>query len=293
MSISRHPVALRLERLVGGDARLLATVMALPLVDGIFPALVIAGALTVPFGIIETGLLIFGGSATVAVILAEMDGSRRETVRTVLLLGVVIIPLAAVEAALAPTIESFLEPDVFRRFAGLVIVAVAARTASARVGDLLPRPAVVIGLGMVAAFRPSDAVLVVQADPALVARAAAAAGVGVAFALGVALAGPRLRHAVDLDRFRFGSAVALGTLALSVLGLPVEGPVALVVLAVTALFAFDPGASRGPGTVPDPAVADGGDESGGGDAGSTDGAAAPERTRERERADEVERAPWL
>jgi hypothetical protein len=305
MSISRHPVALRLERLVGGDARLLATVMALPLVDGIFPALVIAGALTVPFGIVETGLLIFGGSATVAVILAEMDGTRRETVRTVLLLGAVIIPVAALEAALAPTIERLLDPDVFRRFAGLVIVAVAARTASARVGELLPRPAVVIGLGMVAAFRPTDAALVVSADPGLIARAAAAAGVGVAFALGVALAGPRLRVAVDLDRFRFGSAVALGTLALSVLGLPVEGPVALVVLAVTALFAFDPGAS--PEAPSDPAVADGGDGRPGPDAedpvgdrgDAEDRAAARERERERERertrgrADEVERAPWL
>jgi hypothetical protein len=293
MSISRHPVALRLERLVGGDARLLATVMALPLVDGIFPALVIAGALTVPFGIVETGLLIFGGSATVAVILAEMDGTRRETVRTVLLLGLVIIPLAAVEAALAPTIESLLEPDVFRRFAGLVIVAVAARTASARVGDLLPRPAIVIGLGMVAAFRPTDAALVVDADPGLIARAAAAAGVGVAFALGVALAGPRLRGAVDLDRFRFGSAVALGTLALSVLGLPVEGPVALVVLAVTALFAFDPGGDATPPS--DPAVADGGEAGDGAEASADAADPGPDAgERERDRADaDVERAPWL
>ena len=302
MSISRHPVALRLERLVGGDARLLATVMALPLVDGIFPALVIAGALTVPFGIIETGLLIFGGSATVAVILAEMDGTRRETVRTVLLIGLLIVPVAAVEAALAPTIESLLAPEIFRRFAALVIVAVAASTASARVGDLLPRPAVVIGLGVVAAFRPSEAALVVDADPELVGRAVAAAGVGVAFALGVALAGPRLRGAVDLDRFRFGSAVALGTLALSVLGLPVEGPVALAVLAVTALFAFDPDAS--PRADPEPAVADGGGD--GDDAAapaSSDATVGPERDAgardrdrdgDRDRADaDVERAPWL
>ena len=249
MSVSRHPIALSIERQVGKSTRLLATVMALPLIDGIFPALVLAGALTYPFGILETGLLVFGGSATVAVILAEMDDSPREIVPSILVLGLVLIPVAAMEAALAPTIESLLDMETFRRFAGLVIVAVAAKTASARVGEYLPRPAVIIGLGLVASFQPAGLDVAVSTDPVLIAKAAATAGVGVAFALGVALAGPQLRGAVDIDRFRFGSSVALGMLALSVLQLmPTEAPVALGVLVVTAVFSFDPdGSSSGSG----------------------------------------------
>lgn len=245
MSVSHHPIALRLEQQVGEPMHLLATVMALPLIDGIFPALVLAGALTVPFGILETGLLIFGGSATVAVILAEMDGEPREQARAILLFGVVLIPVAAVEATVAVTIRSVLAMDVFQRFAGLVILAVAARTASSKVGDYLPRPAVIIGLGIAASFQPAGARLVVDADPDLILRAAATAAVGVGFALAVALAGPRLRGVVDLDRFRFGSAVALGMLALSILGLmPTTAPVALGVLVVTAVFAYDPEAEQ-------------------------------------------------
>ncbi len=241
MSVSRHPVALRLERRVGGPTRLLATVMALPLIDGIFPALVLAGALTYPFGILEAGLLIFGGSATVAVILAEMEGTPREQARTILLIGAVLIPIAALEAAIAPTIASVLAMDIFQRFAGLVILAVAARTASAKVGEYLPRPAVIIALGLVASLQPAGATLTVSVDPGLIARAAATAGVGVGFALVVALGADRLRGAVDLDLFRFGSSVALGMLALSVLELiPTEAPVALGVLLVTAVFAYDP-----------------------------------------------------
>jgi hypothetical protein len=241
MSVSRHPVLLELERRVGGDTRLLATVMALPLVDGIFPALVLAGALTYPFGIIETGVLIFGGSATVAVILAEMDARPREAVPSILLLGAVLVPVAALEAALAPTIQSLLDMAVFERFAGLVILTVAARTASARVGEWLPRPAHVIGLGLLASVRPAGAELVFLTDLTLVTHATAAAGVGVVFALLVALLGPRLRGSVNLDRFRFGSAVALGLLALSVLGLlPTAAPVALMAVVVTAVFAYDP-----------------------------------------------------
>jgi hypothetical protein len=245
VSRSQHPVALRLERQVGGAARLLATVLALPLVDGIFPALVLAGALADITGILEVGLLVFGGSATVAVVLAEMDGSRRERAKTTLVVGVPVIVLAAVETALAPTIQSLLNLAVFERFAALVILAVAAKTASAQVGEYLPRPAVIVGLGMVASVDPANAHLVVTPDLELVARGALAATVGVAFALSVALASPWLHDTVHIDRFRFGSAVALGVLGLSVLGLvPSDAPLALAVLAVTTLLAFDPGRSR-------------------------------------------------
>ncbi|MEF8799736.1 MAG: DUF5794 domain-containing protein [Halolamina sp.] len=274
MSVSNHPIALRLEQRVGGATKLLATVMGLPLVDGIFPALVIAQALTYPWGILQTGLLIFGGSATVAVILAEMEGSRREKATSVLLLGAVLIPVAVVEAAFAETLRSVLSFEVFHRFAGLVILAIAAKTASAEVGEYLPRPGAIIGLGLIASFQPSNAELVVSAEPATLFAAAAAAGTGIAFALGVALAAPQLRGAVDIDRFRFGSAVALGMLALEVLGLlPTEQPVALGVLAVTALFAYDPtmagdsmlgedsGPSDGDGAADLSAAADGGNDS--------------------------------
>ena len=283
MSVSQHPVALRLERQVGGATKLLATVMALPLIDGIFPALILAGALTYPFGILETGLLIFGGSATVAVVLAEMDGSPRERMRAIALLGVVLLPAAAIEAALAPTIQTVIDMAVFQRFAGLVILTVAAKTASARIGEYLPRPAVIIGLGLVASLQPAGASLTFITDSGLVLRGVAAAGVGVGFAMLVAALGPVLQESVDLDLFRFGSAVALGMLALSVLGLmPTEAPVALGVLCVTAVFSFDP--DRASGTEADADAADDDDEP----------ATADEESRPSPfPIEEESRAPWL
>ncbi|WP_436929041.1 DUF5794 domain-containing protein [Halosimplex halobium] len=302
MSSSQHPVALTVERRVGGATKLLATIMCLPLVDGIFPALVLAGALGDPIGILEVGLLIFGGSATVAVVLAEMDGSRREVATAILAVGAVLIPVAAVEAALAPTIRDMLNMPVFSRFAGLVILTVAAKTASARVGEYLPRPAIVIALGLVASFDPSGLSLSVTTDPELVARAVAAAGVGVGFALLVALLGPWLRAVVDIDRFRFGSAVALGVLPLSIFGLvPGDAPIALAVLCVTALFAFDPDGDREYDGVPgdvsdDPAVADGGEpedaEAQPEDPADDESESVPGRVSDYVTAED-ERAPWL
>src|SRR6056297_1533780 len=100
MSSSKHPRALSIQRRVGDPARLLATVMLLPLLDGIFPALVLAGALDSPAGIL-------------AVILAEMDGDRREQLRIIGLVGVALLTLAVLEAAMAPTIDTVLDLGVF------------------------------------------------------------------------------------------------------------------------------------------------------------------------------------
>ena len=277
MSNSQHPVALAIERRVGGSIRLLATVMALPLVDGIFPALILAGALDTTGGILQVGLLVFGGSATVAVVLAEMSEDPRSRLPAIAAFGIVLVVVASVEAALAPAIGSALDLVVFERFAALVILAVAAATASARVGEILPRPAVIIALGLVASIDPGNATLSASVDPGLAARGAAAAGVGVAFALLLALLASPLRRLVDVDRFRFGSAVALGTLGLSLLDL-VPGNAALAVLVVTAVLAFDPGTEPDSGVArsDDARLADGGDDDASAD-GDEQGITTPER----------------
>ncbi len=288
MSVSQHPVALRIESVVGDPTRLLATVMALPLLDGIFVALLLAGTLNTTVGMIETGLLIFGGSATLAVILAEMDESPRRMVGSILLIGAVIVPVAALQAAAAPMIESVLNLVIFERFAGLVILAIAAKTASAKVGEYLPSPGIIIALGLVASVDPGGFAVSLLVDPELIVRGALTAAIGVAFALAVAVTAPQLRGAVDLDRFRFGSSVALGVLALPILGvLNTDAPIALAVLVVAGLLAYDPDA-RGSGADDD---ADEDDAPGvtAADDGMTDSAAGRDMVDADESADRRDR----
>ena len=300
MSASRHPIALRLERQVGEGTRLLATVMALPLLDGIFAALVLAGAVSSILGMVEVGLLIFGGSATLAVVLAEMEGSRRDRATKILLVGAVIVPVAALQAAIAPTIESLVELEIFKRFAALVILAIAAKTASSTIGEYLPSPGIIIGLGLIASFTPNGFEFAFVAEPMYIVYGTGAALVGVGFALSVALFGPWLRGNVDIDRFRFGSAVALGVLPLTILEVgPITGdePLALVVLGITALLAFNPDGALGETSV-EPSVSDAGA------AAATDGGAAATSTEKETPVEHSEtdddpkpagesRAPWL
>ncbi|MGM0399014.1 MAG: DUF5794 domain-containing protein [Halobacteriota archaeon] len=244
MSSSRHPVALRLERQVGGATKLLATVMLLPLADGIFAALVLSGALDTVVGIVQVGLLVFGGSATLAVIIAEMDRNMRQQATSVLIVGIPLIVIAIVEAAFAPAIASVLDIVIFERFAAVVIIAIAAKTASATIGDYLPRPSIIVVLGLIASIQPAGAALTVTPDIELMARAGAAGLVGVTFAMGVVVLRPYIEGLVDIDRFRFGTAIALGTLAFSVIGLiPSNAP--LPVFIVAGMLAFDPAAEPG------------------------------------------------
>ncbi|QCW02065.1 DUF5794 domain-containing protein [Natrinema pallidum] len=306
MSTSQHPVALQMERIIGGNARLLALVMMLPLVDGVFPALILAGALDQPLDAIQVGLLIFGGSATVAVILAEMDGTPREQSAVVLLVGIPLILLSAVQAALAPAIASVIDIVIFERFAALVIAAIAAKTASATIGDYLPNPAVIIGLGLVASLEPSGATFSLMTEPALVANATLSAAVGVAFALAIALTGPYLREYMDIDRFRFGSAVALGLLPPSLLWMAF-GQAPLVALLVAALFAIefpfresdDADSSPEPEADADETVARMGAVTDGGGASASSEPPAAERDEEPnaypgdDGTDTAGRAPWL
>ncbi|MFT4884827.1 MAG: hypothetical protein ACI8U4_002345 [Natronomonas sp.] len=307
MSASRHPIALRLERQVGEGTRLLATVMALPLIDGIFAALIIAGAVSGILGMVEVGLLIFGGSATLAVVLAEMEGSRRDRAKNILMVGAVVVPGAALQAAIAPTIESVLNLAIFERFAALVILAIAAKTASATIGEYLPNPSVIIGLGLIASFRPGGFELAYVSEPIYVAYGTGAALIGVSFALAVAMFGPWLRGNVDIDRFRFGSAVALGVLPLTILEVgPITGeePLALVVLGITGLLAFNPEGAMDAEAIESatetPAAADGGNaESPIADA-AVEGPLPEEAAEEPDRSEDGspgieddDRAPWL
>ncbi|MCU4924974.1 DUF5794 domain-containing protein [Halobacteria archaeon AArc-dxtr1] len=291
MSTSQHPVALSLERLVDDDAKLLALVMALPLIDGVFPALILAGALDDPLGAIQVGLLIFGGSATVAVILAEMSGTPRQQAATVLLIGIPLIAIAAVQAALAPSIGSILNIVIFERFAALVIAAIAAHTASATVGEYIPSPGIIIALGLLASIDPSGAAFVLETDVGLVANAVLAAGVGVGFALSVAVGGPYLRTYIDIDRFRFGSAVALGLLPLSLLGMAF-GQAPLAALLIAAVLSIDLSPD---GESASEALADGdGSDAGGGSEADADPHSGRDEDADGVRVgDEPTRAPWL
>ncbi|XGI83974.1 DUF5794 domain-containing protein [Halorutilales archaeon Cl-col2-1] len=247
MSIHVHGVKRAAESLVGGRGRgdgshLLATVMGLPLIDGVFPAVVLAGGLGSPLGVLQTGLLVLGGAATASVLVSSDDIGASE----VLAVGAGVSVVAGIEAALAPTFESLVSRQIFDVFAVATVLTVAVSVATDVLDDVLPKPRTVVAAGLVVSLDPSGFELVVH-DLSLVVKGVLAGGVATVFGLCVVAARSRFwgsnseagLRLIDARLLRLTSGASLGTLPLSVYGVvPEAAPIS--VLAVGVVLAAAP-----------------------------------------------------
>lgn len=223
----------RLRKLIPSDdstERELLTVMGLALIDGVFPTLILSGVLSSFIGAVQTGLLVFGGSATAAVVFSRFGHNPRAETRTILNVGLILAVVGVIEALLAPTITSLLDMGRIRLFASLALIVLALDIVGVA-PERLPSPSVVVLVGLLLSLEPGGSIAY-KLNPELVGFTLVAIGSAVAFAL-VMLA---LRHhvgdVVDIRRLRIGGAVSIGLLSLVVIGLtPSVTPLAALGLA--------------------------------------------------------------
>ncbi len=234
-------------RWVDSETRRLGLVLGLPLLDGVFIALVLTGLLESLLGIVVMGVLVFGGTATAAVILAAGSTGSGSYLPRVAVIGVVLVPVAGLQAAIAPNLAAILDIALLERFASLVLLLIAVGVARPEFRDRLPRPWLVVGLGLVASFEPNGVANGLAVAPELGWLGALAATIGIVVAAGVAAAGTRLCQLLDPGRLRLGSGVALGVLGISLVTPVTTGMAALVLLAAI-VVAISPGDNRGAGS---------------------------------------------
>lgn len=217
--------------------RALLLAMGLPLVDGVFPALVLGGALDTVPGLLVVGGTIFGGPWMLTIIFEEMAGDDRRTrLRRVLTVAVLVVPAAGLEAVVAPTLASLLDMRVFHVFSALIVLTVGASIANDVLAAKLVAPKYLLAAGVVASVAarlvaPAPITPTVIVDPAVVAQAMGAAGIATTVAVTGAVLGPRVDDHLDDDAFRTGAGIALALVPLSIAGI-------LPSLASLAVFAF-------------------------------------------------------
>ncbi len=214
--------------------RRLAIVVGLPLVDGVFITLVLAGVLDSLSGIVLTGLVIFGGTAAAAVVIADCPGQPRRRLLAVAGLGLVIVPVAAIQAMVAPTLATWIDIVVLERFAAIVLTIIAIDMLGLRIGRYLPGPGPVVILALLVSLNPTNG-LVLAADYTLLVNGAIAALIGIgAISLWIIL-GHHLRAFLRPDRIRFAGGLALVALAIAIVT-PIPTELAIVALVVGLLF---------------------------------------------------------
>ena len=231
------------------EAKRLGYILGLPLVDGVFVMLVLAGMLNSLSGILLVGVVVFAGTGAIAVILADLVEDARRNVLAILGIGIVIVPVAGIQAAIAPTLASVLDTVLLTYVAALVLVILGAEIASPWLRHRSPRLWIVIALGLLVSFRPNGLDIAPVLDPGLAVAGAASAAIGVLMALTALVVGIRVRPAIDRDRFRYAGGIALGLLAASLVS-PIPAEASALVMGLGLLFAIradqvDPSAGGG------------------------------------------------
>ena len=225
---------------VDDRTRRLAVVFGLPLLDGVFISLVLAGMLESIMGIVVMGVLIFGGVATAAIILADTASSPRATLRRLTIIGSVAVPVAGIQAALAPNLAMVLNIAILERVAALVLVLLAISLVAPHVGNRLPSPWMVMAVGLLISVEPNGLTTGIAVSSTLLAQGAAAAMIGVVVAAAVAIGSDTLQRGLDPERLRSGAGVALAVVALSLVS-PLPTVSAVLILLLALVLAVNPG----------------------------------------------------
>jgi hypothetical protein len=224
--------------------RALMLAMGLPLVDGVFPALVLGGALDSVPGLLVVGGTIFGGPWMLTIIFEEMAGDDRRTrLARVLKVAALVLPAAGLEAVAAPTLASLLDMSVFHVFSALIVLTVGASIANDVLAAKLVAPKYLLAAGLVASVAarlvaPAPVTPTVIVEPVVVAQAMGAAGIATTLALVGAFVGPRVDEHLDRDAFRTGAGIALALVPLSIAGV-LPSLSSLAVFALALAFAID------------------------------------------------------
>ncbi len=217
--------------------------LGLPLVDGVFAMVAVAGVLDSPVGVVLVGTMIFGGSGAITVVLTDFDGEGRSYLPGMASLGVVLAFLAGLQASMAPMAMALMDTATLRLVAVLVLLLVAAQIGSDRLGDRSPRIGLVVLVGLLLSIRPAGGIPALSVDPVLGMAGVTAALLGVLVAGATLVLGSRLRRWLDRDRFRHAGGISLAVLAVSLV-LPFPSETSLLILALGILFAVDEGAIR-------------------------------------------------
>lgn len=216
----------------------LGLVLGLPLLDGVFVMLVLAGVLDSLAGIVLVGAVVFGGGGAIAVILTDLAETPRQHLPGLLILGGVLVPLAAIQAALAPTIATVLDERILAYVAAILLVMIGIQIGSRQLQRRLPSAGLVVIVGLLVSFRPNGLAIERTVDLGLALAGGLAALIGVGLAVGVLLLGSSLLGTIDQERFRYGGGIALAVLGVSIL-FPISAYVPLVILGFAILLAVD------------------------------------------------------
>lgn len=226
------------------EARELAVLMLIPIPSGIYAAFVLAGGLATIEGVLQVGLLVFGGSASAAVILSKFQAGRREELKWVGGIGLFLVPAAALTAVFAPTLQQLLHDAVFTLVTAGVVLLIAFNAECEYAARVIPGIELLgmgtLAIAVISAISNVATGIQVQfiVNRWLILKSVGAAVVGLGFVTTLVVLRRHIQEHVNMEKLEMGCAIALGFVALDLVGL-VHGYSSIIALALTLVFSME------------------------------------------------------
>ena len=239
----RKELATVKQLLASGGARALAVVMLLPFA-GIYPSMVATGALSSLSSAVALGVVVFGGPAAVAIVLAELDTTKTRGLQLVCLIGAVQLPAAAISAAIATASRAAIWVDGFAALTMIVLFVIAFEIVNTSTPQWVPSLQTVgyvlvcllfldvivsVARGEVTLLRPGNGLVawvwtVATTERVLIFRSVVAAVAGLSLVAATVVSRSLLLDHIIVQRFKIGCAIVLCLIGLEVAGIVTNAP---------------------------------------------------------------------
>ena len=214
------------------DTRRLITILSLPLIDGVFPTLLVSGALATFSDLLMVSLTIFAGAGALAILYSSSENSR-EARRMVLKSAPVLVTGAVVVSLIAPVFEQMFSVAMMQTVAGLALLSIALNMFGVEKASNFPVPAIIL-TGLMLSYRgPESIVFTLEyLQPAVITSLMAVSALYIASSIDHSL--------LNIDTIKTGGATVIALIAFSQLGVPVPENTPLFVLASSLLVSYRP-----------------------------------------------------
>ena len=211
-------------------SRELAFILCLPLIDGVFATLLVTGAVSTFSQMINVAVTIFAGAGALAVLYSESE-SRQEAIQMINNVMPIVLTGALIVALIAPIFQNLFATELLKYAAALAVISISLQLADIDIGDRLP-PTAIILTGLILSYQgiSSFTLTLAYVQPALVTVALAAIGLYMATLL--------KKYSMNLTYVRYGGALVLGLISLSLLGLEIPQEAGPAIFAASILISI-------------------------------------------------------
>lgn len=208
--------------------------MLLPLLDGVFLSIVLSDGLETIYDAILVGSFVFGGSATISVILSEFSNNTRKSIYRVLVIGCVVGIIAIIQTIFAPVIEPFIDTGTFRNGAVLALIALAIKILPFEKTDKMVSPLIIIVITLLVSVNTSPE-SIGMIDTGNVIYAIIAVMTAISISITTVIIKPYISDRFNDRILKYGTSFGLLFISLTIL-FPISSSIPFIVISVT-LFA--------------------------------------------------------